>query len=138
MNPLRNTVTLCVLALAFAVQLHTAAADPPQKAGYSARLLSPVSGDVLTPGQHVKIAWDANFPKVDLSSCETEIYLSLDGGRTFTQVTGERQANTQSFDWIVPNMPSENAVLNIRFGCLGHYPETDSVQTQAAFVIRGK
>ncbi|MDQ6765051.1 MAG: hypothetical protein M3Z22_02980 [Verrucomicrobiota bacterium] len=43
----------------------------------------------------------------------------------------------KSFDWTVPNRPTKEAVINIHFGCLGYYPETDSVQAQSTFVIAG-
>jgi hypothetical protein len=41
----------------------------------------------------------------------------------------------QYFDWVVPNAPTNTAVLNIRFGCLNIYPETPSLQLQSVFVI---
>ena len=65
-----------------------------------------------------------------------QIYrLSLDGGRTFTWITGERDPTVKYFDWTVPNTPTNTAVLDIRFGCLNIYPETSSLQVQSAFVI---
>jgi hypothetical protein len=41
----------------------------------------------------------------------------------------------QYFDWVVPNAPTNTAVLNIRFGCLNIFPETPSIQLQSVFVI---
>ena len=88
------------------------------------------------PGQVVRIEWTAVFPDVDLTMCETEILLSLDGGRTtFMFITSQRNPTVQHFDWTVPNTPTRAAVLNIRFGCLNIYPETSSSQLQSAFVI---
>jgi hypothetical protein len=46
-----------------------------------------------------------------------------------------RNPKIQYFDWTVPNAPTNNAVLDIRFGCLNIYPETRSLQVQSAFVI---
>jgi hypothetical protein len=135
----RIVMIVFALTLALAPQLRTSAAEPEQKIGvYSARLISPRAGEVLLPGQVVKITWEATFPKLDLSWCETEILLSIDGGRTFTLVTGERDPREKSVEWIVPNTPSETAVLNLHFGCLGRYPETESIQTQSTFVIGQK
>ena len=34
----------------------------------------------------MRIEWKANFPGVDLSMCETEVLLSLDGGKTIYDV----------------------------------------------------
>lgn len=87
------------------------------------------------PGTVVRIAWTAAFPNVDLTMCETEVLLSIDGGRTFTFVTSQRNPNVQFFDWVVPRSPTRQAVLDIRFGCLGLYPETRSIQTQSMFQI---
>jgi hypothetical protein len=54
-------------------------------------------------------------------------------------VTGCAECDTavgaQNHDWIVPNTPTNAAVLDIRFGCLNLYPETSSLQVQSAFVI---
>jgi hypothetical protein len=101
---------------------------------YNARLISPRPGELLNPGQVVRVAWTANFPDVDLTMCETEVVLSLDGGKTtYMLLTEQRNPKIQYFDWTVPNTPTRTAVLNIRFGCLNLYPETPSLQS--AFVI---
>jgi len=136
-------VTLFAVAFAFAPQLlktSTAAPDDPE-GKYAAQLVSPKAGDVVFPGQKVEIAWDALFPKlsVPLSWCETEIYLSLDGGRSFpviiTPIHLDPNFRIGSFDWTVPNAPTAAAVLDIRFGCEQFYPETRSVQSASSFVI---
>ncbi len=68
--------------------------------------------------------------------CETELLLSLDGGKTiYALLTEQRNPEVQYFDWTVPNTPTSTAVLDIRFGCLNLYPETSSLQIQSAFVI---
>jgi hypothetical protein len=103
---------------------------------YRAKLISPRAGQVLIPGQVVRIEWTANFPNVDLTMCETEILLSLDGGKTiYMFITSSRRPKVQYFDWTVPNTPTNAAVLDIRFGCLNIYPETASLQVQSSFVI---
>jgi hypothetical protein len=130
---------LALLALTFALAPQspgTAFAAQPYKKKYSAKLISPRAGEVLIPGQVVRIEWTANFPDVDLTMCETEILLSLDGGRTiYMLLTEQRNPTVQYFDWTVPNAPTNAAVLDIRFGCLNLYPETSSLQVQSAFVI---
>jgi hypothetical protein len=130
----RFILALLALTVALAPQSPKSAFSQPP--GYRAKLISPRAGQVLSPGQVVRIAWTADFPDVDLTMCETEILLSLDGGRTtYMFVTSQRNPKVQYFDWTVPNAPTNTAVLNIRFGCLNIYPETPSLQIQSAFVI---
>jgi hypothetical protein len=104
---------------------------------YSAKLISPTAGQVLYPGEQVRIEWAPSFPDMrNLHLCEMEIVLSLDGGRTFTiWITTEITPNSRYFDWIVPNAPTPAAVLDIRFGCELYYPETHSPQPASTFVI---
>ena len=131
----RFILALVALIFALAPQPPTTAFARPYKE-YSARLISPRAGQVVKPGEVVRIEWRANFPGVDLTMCETELLLSLDGGRTiYTRLTESRNPTVQYFDWIVPNTPTNEAVLDIRFGCLNIYPETRSIQLQSAFVI---
>ena len=76
-----------LLAIVFAVALSAA----PQlvttaSAGgtYSARLISPRVGQVLYPGQHIRVEWKSVLPNLKgLAGCEMEVWLSVDGGRTF-------------------------------------------------------
>ena len=66
------------------------------------------------PGQVVSVEWPGAFPDVDLTMCETEILLSLDGGKTiYMFITSSRRPKVQYFDWTVPNTPTKMAVLNI-------------------------
>ena len=128
-------IALFALTFAFAPQLLSTASAAPKQ--FSAKLISPKAGEVLVPGQVFRVEWTPVFPRIDLNLCETEIRLSLDGGTTFTWMTGERDPRETYFDWTVPNTPTNAAVIDIQFGCLGHYPETSSIQFQAPFVIRG-
>ena len=129
---------LALLALTFALASQsprTAFAQRTQD-NYRAKLISPRAGQVLIPGQVVRVKWTANFPDVDVTMCETEVLLSLDGGQTiYMLLTEQRNPKVQYFDWIVPNTPTNTAVLDIRFGCLNIYPETASLQVQSSFVI---
>ncbi len=136
MKAQRLILALLALTFALAPQSPRTAFAQTYKNKYSARLISPRAGQVLTPGQVVRIEWTANFPNVDLAMCETEVLLSLDGGKTtYMLLTEQRNPKVQYFDWTVPNAPTSTAVLNIRFGCLNLYPETSSLQLQSAFVI---
>ena len=78
----RLILTLLALTFALAPQSPRTAFAQPDKRNYSAKLISPRAGEVLSPGQVVRIEWTADFPDVDLTMCETEILLSLDGGKT--------------------------------------------------------
>ena len=103
---------------------------------YSARLISPTAGQVLYPGQQVRVEWQATFPKTDAGGCEMEVWLSLDGGRTFTMcLTPHVDPHMTYFYWTVPNTPTNAAVLDIRFGCEWYYPESYSPQSNSPFVI---
>ena len=132
----RLVLALLALTLALAPQLPRTAFAQRTQDNYRAKLISPRAGQVLSPGQVVRIQWTANFPNVDLTMCETEVLLSLDGGKTiYMLLTEQRNPKVQYFDWTVPNAPTNAAVLDIRFGCLNLYRETSSLQVQSAFVI---
>ena len=132
----RLVLALFALTFALAPQSPRTAFAQTYEKKYSAKLISPRAGEVLIPGQVVRIEWTADFPDVDLTMCETEILLSLDGGKTiYMRLIESRNPKIQYFDWTVPNAPTNEAVLDIRFGCLNIYPETPSLQVQCPFVI---
>jgi hypothetical protein len=126
-------VTILAVALIFAPQF----VNTSNAAGtYSARLISPAAGQVLHPGQNVKVQWTSALPHIDLTACEMEVWLSLDGGRTFTMcITPILDPRAQFFYWTVPNIPTNAAVMDIRFGCEGWYPESYAPQPASTFVI---
>ena len=122
------SVTLFLVALG----LTEAVADN----GYSARLISPTAGQVLYPGQKVRVEWEATLPKTKAVGCETEVVLSLDGGTTFnTWISPQLDPKARYFYWTVPNTPTNAAVLDIRFGCEVFYPESRSPQPASTFII---
>jgi hypothetical protein len=103
---------------------------------YSATLISPRVGQVLYPGQHIRVEWKSVLPNINMGACEMEVWLSVDGGRTFTTwISPWLNGKAQSFDWTVPNMPTNAAVMDIRFGCEQFYPETYAPQPASTFVI---
>src|SRR5258708_4291463 len=136
MKTCRLILALLALTFALAPQSPTTALARIRNANYMALLISPRAGQVLVPGQVARIQWTADFPDVDITMCETEVLLSLDGGKTiYMLLTEQRNPKVQYFDWTVPNAPTNDAVLDIRFGCLNIYPETRSIQVRSAFVI---
>ena len=133
----RLILPLVAFTFVFTSQSPESAFAQADKPRYNARLISPRPGEILRPGQVVRVQWTANFPNVDLTMCETEVLLSLDGGNTiYMLLTEQRNPRIQYFDWTVPNTPTNQAVLDIRFGCLNIFPETPSLQLQSAFVIK--
>jgi len=106
---------------------------------YSVRLISPAAGDVLVPGQRTTITWQSSISKgFDITWCEQEIYLSVDGGKsTAMRISPQLDPAAQSFDWVVPNAPTDSAVIDLRFGCEGTLRETAYPQTAAIFKIAG-
>jgi hypothetical protein len=127
-------VAFLAVALSFAPQFVNASNGA---GGYFSRLISPMLGQVLYHGQQFRIEWTPTFPKMDLNGCEMEIWLSLDGGRTFTHWITFTSVNNKYYDWTVPNTPTNAAVLDIRFGReMPYYPESYSPQPASTFVIR--
>ena len=129
---------LLVVAFALAPQLLiTSRGALAASGGYSATLISPTIGQVLHPGQQVTIQWKDTLPNVRyVAWCEMEVWLSLDGGRTFSMcITPILGPKTTYFVWTVPNTPTNAAVLDVRFGCDGWYPESYSPQAASTFVI---
>ena len=126
-------VTMLAVAFSFAPQfVNTSSAAN----GYSAQLISPTTGQVLYPGQKVRVEWRSMLPPINLGACEMEVWLSLDGGRTFTMLISPwMDPKAQYFYWTVPNMPTNAAVLDIRFGCEPGYPESYSPQPASTFAI---
>jgi len=133
---IRGTLlTFVAVVLTFAPQFVS-----PSKASsggrYSAQLISPAAGHVVYPGQKVRVEWKSVLPPINLAGCETEVWLSLDGGHTFPMViTPIMDPKAQFFYWTVPNLPTRTAVLDIRFGCDGWYPENYAPQPAAMFTI---
>jgi len=126
-------VTMLAVAFSFAPQfVNTSSAAN----GYSAQLISPTTGQVLYPGQKIRVEWRSILPPVNLGACEMEVWLSLDGGRTFTMwISPWMDPKAQYFYWTVPNTPTNAAVLDIRFGCEQFYPESYSPQPASTFAI---
>jgi len=129
-------VTLFLLAFAFTSQMFAIPPGPPPDVSFT--LISPKAGQVLYTGQKVRVEWETStLNSVNCTQCEMELWLSLDGGRTYImQITPSMDPNTKFFYWIVPNMPTNSAVLDIRYGAEPVYPDGYHPQTASPFVIR--
>jgi hypothetical protein len=110
-----------LFAAMFAVALNVApqlVSNSSAAGTYSAHLISPMAGQVLHPGQKIRVEWRSVLPHIDLGACEMEVWLSLDGGRTFTVwISPWLDPKAQYFFCTVPNAPTNAAVVDIRFGC---------------------
>ena len=121
---------LIIVALAFAF----APAKSNAQGNYKVKLTSPVAGQVLYAGQQIMVEWKHRLPNIPLPGCESELWLSLDGGITFTWNAFLSPTST-SLLWTVPNTPTNSAVLDIRFGCDLRYPESYAPQPASMFTI---
>jgi hypothetical protein len=132
-----NTRGLFAIVFAVAISAAPQLVSTASAGGtYSARLISPTVGQVLYPGQRIRVEWKSVLPNLNVGGCEMEVWLSVDGGRTFPMwISPWLNPKAKFFDWTVPNIPTNAAVLDIRFGCEVFYPETFAPQPQSTFVI---
>jgi hypothetical protein len=102
----------------------------------TATMTYPRMGDVFVPGEQVTVTWEVNPGNV--SFCEQELHLILNGGKQWVRISRELGEESRSFEWTVPDMPTEHAVLAINLGC-DRRPyasfEGVNVQSQAVFQI---
>jgi len=124
-------LVLIMVAVAFAF----APAKLNAQGNYAVKLTSPVAGQVLYAGQRIMVEWQHRVPDIPLAGCESEAWLSLDGGSTFPMWLTFLDPRSTFFLWTVPNTPTNSAVLDIRFGCDLRYPESYSPQVASRFVI---
>jgi hypothetical protein len=127
-----------IFALALGVTPQFVNTSRAGSGNYSVQLISPVAGQVLYAGQRIMVEWKHRLPNTPLAGCESEAWLSLDGGSTFPMWITFLSPRSTSFLWTVPNTPTNAAVLDIRFGCDLRYPETFAPQPASTFVIRGQ
>ena len=126
-------VTLFLLAFTFAPRM-LGFPQPPPNISYT--LISPTVGQVLYTGQTFRVEWRASSLSIKCVECEMELWLSLDGGRTYVmQITPSMDPRATFFNWIVPNMPTNLALLEIRYGGEPFYPDALMPQTASPFVI---
>jgi hypothetical protein len=85
------------------------------------RLLAPPGGTRLTAGEAVVVRWSGLPNRTE----EMELLLTLDdGSRTTIRLTGQLAPALDSHLWVVPNLPSHNARIRLRFGVGGEEVET--------------
>ncbi|HKV09705.1 MAG TPA: hypothetical protein VJ725_16305 [Thermoanaerobaculia bacterium] len=126
MFPLRRTGWLLALAL-LAPGSRALAAET-----LLARLLSPAEGQELTAGTEAVVEWEglALPPHAD----EWEAFLSIDGGKTWPlRITPHLDLSIRRFSFRVPDLPTREARLLLRFGDERREVEMETTQR---FAIR--
>lgn len=112
---------MCVVSSAWAAQLparQAGAADGTSAAAEVVRLRAPLAGELLTAGSTATLAWDASAGWERLPEhAEWEAFLSLDGGRTWSfRITPHLDSDLRQVSWVVPELPSRDVRLLLRFG----------------------
>jgi hypothetical protein len=102
-----------LLLLAF-LALPAFAADSAES-GEMARLVSPAAGNELVAGSMATIWWEElALPE---HTVEWEAFLSVDGGRTWPlRVTPHLDISIRRFSFRVPDLPTRDARILLRFG----------------------
>jgi hypothetical protein len=105
--------------------------------GTLVKQISPARGASIAAGSTVHVAWKIN--SLTGSWCEQEVFLSTDGGKTYTrQISPALNTSARSFEWNVPSNLSGLVMLDIRYGCeMGRNLEVRNPQTGMAFHIIG-
>lgn len=123
-------VPLLLLAL---VALPAFAADAVD-AEEMARLVFPAAGDELTAGSVATIEWEGLY--LPEHADEWEAFLSLDGGHTWPlRITPHLDISIRRFEFRVPDLPTRDARILLRFGDERREVEMETPQSFA--IARG-
>ncbi|HEY0377028.1 MAG TPA: hypothetical protein VGC87_08730 [Pyrinomonadaceae bacterium] len=81
---------------------------PPPPTPLAVKVLAPNGDETFQPGQRVTIRWQST------GAVSHSVKLSTDGGSAFpTDIAAELGGGVQSFDWIVPNRPTDKARVRV-------------------------
>jgi hypothetical protein len=82
-----------------------------------------VAGQTFGPNQIVKLKWTLQGDGVkaleDDPWSECELMFSPDGGNTWNRISPELSVRRRDFDWVVPNLPTKQALVQLRIGTQG-------------------
>lgn len=70
----------------------------------------PRGGEVFAPGQTVTLEWHVDIPH---DQQNWDLYYSIDGGATWRIVRQNLPVATLTYDWLVPEVDTEQAVLRV-------------------------
>jgi hypothetical protein len=73
------------------------------------RVNSPAGGENLTRSTNVTISWFASY----LNSSFLKLDYSLDSGKTWINIAASVDATLYSYQWLVPNVSTNNALIKI-------------------------
>jgi hypothetical protein len=122
----------CRTGLLFALALLALTGRSIAEEAPLARLLAPAPGEELKAGTEAVVEWEglALPPHVD----EWEAFLSVDGGKTWPlRITPHLDIAIRRFTFLVPDLPTREARLMLRFGDEKREVE---VETPVRFAIR--
>ncbi len=94
------------------------------------KMLSPISGIVLTPTEVTNISWES-FQDVGLDNWD--LYLSTDDGATWSELQMNIEAGTMYYKWTIPDVATTTAKIKVVYDNSGTVPEAIS----EAFTING-
>jgi hypothetical protein len=114
MNRLYRPLLACAAGILLGAVAPARAADEAELV----RLVSPAPGESLTAGSTVVLAWEPGSGLVALPRAEEwEVFLSLDGGRTFlTRLTPHLELGMRRVTVRLPELPSADVRLLLRVG----------------------
>lgn len=103
-NAARNLVLSCINFLEAELIRLQPDTQPP-----SVRVIVPNGGETLIIGKTYTIRWQAQD---NLGVTKIDVYYSVDGGKTWRLIAGELR-NIGSYNWKVPNTPSNNCLIRV-------------------------
>ncbi|MBI1342918.1 MAG: S8 family serine peptidase [Terrimonas sp.] len=126
-NPVAGTFTATVKGTAVTQ-------SPPQEyylvydiIPVSTLLTYPTGGESIEPGETVTLQWDSYGDPANTFNLE----YSTDNGGSWTTINGSVAASLRQYDWVVPNIQTEQALVRITRNSTG------LVSTSQAFTILG-
>lgn len=82
-----------------------------------------LAGQTFAPNQIVNLKWTLQGDGVkaleDDPWSECELMFSPDGGNSWSRISPELSVHRRSFDWVVPNLSTKEAVIQLRIGTQG-------------------
>jgi len=73
-------------------------------------ILSPNGGEIITAGSSTTIDWTWTLGTND---ARTQLYFSIDGGRSYTLIKDYYNGSVSEYTWIVPVVESTNALVKV-------------------------
>jgi len=82
-----------------------------------------ITGQTFVPDQVVHVKWTLDGSGVKALEqdqwSECELMFSSDGGATWSRISPEMSVLRRSFDWLVPKLSTQQALIQLRIGTQG-------------------